>query len=197
MNEDQQSEKAWLDWIEVQREAATLIRRGDHDAALSNVEAFLSRETNPELRSDALGFRADLKGRLGNIAGAKDDLITARTEVGPSYGRYVHELSLGTLCESQNLPDEAISWYREALKTCLQGDHISAGTVIDRLINLRPPAALSPEDIDLCQQAIRRSWQVLRLPGIPDLSDLPSSVSEINAAQARPLKALDGDPNSS
>ena len=61
MTENQKLDSAWIGWNEVMRKVASLMRGRDFAAALSEVEAFLARERNPELRSDALGMRADLR----------------------------------------------------------------------------------------------------------------------------------------
>lgn len=93
---------------------------GKIEEALSNVDAFLSREVGAQLRSDALGLRAELNNRLGNVDSAKRDLLLARSLTGPNYMRYVHELSLANPYESQNLNKEAHSWYRAAPECSLR-----------------------------------------------------------------------------
>lgn len=186
MTNNQEIDLGWAGWTEVMRRVASLMQNHDLTAALSEVDAFLSRETRPELRSDALGFRADLREQLGQSEAAKDDLLLARSLIGPSYGRYVHELSLGSICEKQRRIDEAISWYRTALRTCIEGRGISAGTALKGLLALRDQRVLTPEDQAICAGAAQKSWDVLGLQGQPDLTDLTHVVSAIKSGEASP-----------
>jgi hypothetical protein len=188
MSEDQQTEKAQLGWTEVFRRVWSLVKGGELAEAVSHIDAFLSREVDPESRSRALGFRAHIEERLGNAEEAKNDLLAARSLTGPNYDRYVHELCLGDLFERQNLNEEARSWYRTALNTCLLDNGTSGGTALKRLLQLCPAANLPPEDIVLCRRVIEHSWRVLRVIGMPDLSDLESAASIILHAESTPVQ---------
>jgi hypothetical protein len=183
MSNDQQPEEARLGWTEVMRRAWSLFKDGELAEAVSHIDAFLSLEVDPELRSHALAFRAHIEERLGNTMEAKDDLLAARSLTGPNYERYVHELSLGSLFESQNLNEEAHAWYRTALNTCLLDNGTSGGTALKRLLQLCPATDLPLDDIALCSRVIEHSWRVLRLAGMPDLSDLEAAASIILHAQ--------------
>lgn len=188
MSEDQQTEKAWLAWTEVLRRALSLVKDGELAEAVSHIDAFLSLEVDPEVRSDALGFRSHIEERLGNTEQAKSDLLVARSLTGVNYGRYVRELSLGSLFERQNLNEEAYSWYRTALNTCLLDNGTSGGTALKGLLQLCPARNLPVEDIVLCRRVIEHSWRVLRLTGMPDLSDLEAAASIILRAQGRQVQ---------
>ena len=186
MTENQQSDLAWLGWIEVMRKVASFTQNGEFTTALSEIEAFLSRETRAELRSEALSLRADLKEQLGDLEAAKEDLLTARSLVGRSYMRYVQELSLGRLYRMQQRLNEAVSWYRVALHTCIEGEGISGGTALKEFLTLRGQEALTVEDQALTAQVAERSWRVLGLPGQPDLTSLPRVISAIKDGEANP-----------
>jgi hypothetical protein len=185
MSEDRQTEKAWLAWTEVLRRALSLVKDGELAEAVSHIDAFLPLEVDPEVRSDALGFRAHIEELLGNTEEAKSDLLAARLLTGPNYQRYVHELSLGSLFERQNLNEEAHSWYRTALNTCLLDNGTSGGTALKGILQLCPATSLPLDDIALCRRVIEHSWRVLRLTGMPDLSDLEGAASIILHAQGR------------
>jgi hypothetical protein len=120
------------------------------------------------------------------LEGAKQDLLDARILVGPIYVRYVHELALGRLCETQGKESEAVSWYREALETCLQGAGISGGSALVGLLRLQSPQGLTPTDFDLYRRVAEQSWGVLRLPGRPNLSDSSAVLSAIKQGEANP-----------
>jgi hypothetical protein len=115
---EHESDVRQANWYHVMRQVTSLMDR-DLRAALSMVEEFLSKEDRPDLRSDALGMRADLEVQLGELDRAKDDLLKARSLVAAGYARYVHEVSLGVICEKRREIDEALSWYRMALRTCI------------------------------------------------------------------------------
>ena len=164
-----------------------LVKEGQLTEAISHLDGFLSREMDPEVRSAALGFRAHIYERDGKIEEAQNDLLTARSLSGPNYQRYVHELGLASLFERQGLSEEAHSWYRAALNTCLLDNETSGGSALKGLLRLRPARNLPEEDTSLCREVIKHSWRVLRLPGASDLSDLEGSASIIIEAQGKPL----------
>lgn len=135
--------------------------------ALAAVESFSAPKGIPDLRSEVLGFRADLKEMLGRVEAAKADFLTARSLVGATYGRYVHELSLASICRKLNQAEEAESWYRTALHTCLEGN-ISGGTALKEFLLLKCERTLSTDDRMLCSEVAERSWKTLGLAGRPD-----------------------------
>jgi len=127
------------------------------------VEAFLSRQTDSQLRSYVLGYGAILKEDLGDTEGARNSLVLARSLIGSSRLMFTHELGLAKLSQQQHLTEEARSWYRCALRTCLEiGDTSCAGALMGFLTSsLEPPSA---EDASLCMQAALLSWRVLAMP---------------------------------
>jgi hypothetical protein len=179
MTDDQRLDSQWKQWYEVMREGALLLSQGDADSALLAVDGVLGSEISPEIRSDALGFRALLKEELGDLEAASEDLRSARSLVGPGYARYVHELSLANMCQKQGLFDDAQAWYRIALRTCVEGEHTSCGSALAGFLELQNNNLLTPEDRQLCTQAAQRSWQILALPGELDLTDLAAAASRI------------------
>lgn len=187
MSNDQQPKETRLGWQEIFLRTLSLIREGELDQAILDIDAFISVEVDPEERSSALGFRAHIEDLLGNAEAAESNLLTARSLTRLTYTKYVHEISLGSLFERQDLIEEACTWYRTALNTCLLDNTTSGGTVLHRLLQLRPAASLSDDDIALCRRVIEHSWQVLRLSGMPDLLDLELATSIIRDAQSRPL----------
>lgn len=177
---------SWKNWTEVMRKVTSLMQKDDFRAALSEVETFLAQEDYPDIHSDALGMKASLKEELGDIQGAKQDLLVARSLIGPSYGRYVHEISLGAIAQNQQQTDEALAWYRAALHTCIEGQGISGGTALKKLVGLQGEKDLSADDRALCTEAARKSWRVLNLSGQPDLANLNLAISDIKDSEAKP-----------
>jgi len=165
MNQNNDLSKAWVHWMDVVlREIVSLVQAGDYDRALIKIDGFLSHEKVPEFRSEALGFKAQIKEQLGDVDSAKEALLVARSPVGPCYTRYVHELSLADISRRQQRPDEAISWYRAALQTCIEGQGISGGTALKGFLSVLGEKRLTPREHSLCAQVAKRSWQVLGLP---------------------------------
>ncbi len=187
MNDDQTLDAARTAWFEVMRTATSLMQKRDLHGAALQIEGFLSANTNPDLRSEALGFRAHFKEEMGDVSSAEADLTAARALIGPTYARYVCELRLGRLCQKQRRDEEAASWYRNALQTCLEGPGISAGSALGEVVGAaKDVGSLTPDDRLLCTRAIERSWSVLRFAGKPDLSDLVSAISAIKSGEANP-----------
>lgn len=181
---------SWDTWYQVMRSITSLMKQGDTKTALKEVDFFLLGDIAPEVESDALGMRADLKEQLEDLEGAKNDLLTARALVGPSYKRYVHELSLGSISQRQQNFEEAVSWFRSALQTCLDGEGISGGTALKRFFAISG-RRIPPNDEELCARAIRRSWLVLRLPGQPDLTDFSKDIETIKDGESKPARKDD------
>lgn len=181
-------EAEWLIWNEVTRLVISLVGTEDFAEAREEVDRFLGADISPELRSVALGLRAEVREQLGDFGGAREDLLIAHSLVGPIYARYVHEISLGVVCEKLHKIDEAICWFEKALNTCLDGEGISAGTALKRLLNLLPEIDLSAERRQLCLRAARKSFEVLQLESRFDPSVLGRIVSVIKKGEANPPK---------
>lgn len=165
------------------RRCLALTAQRDYDAALALMDEILSHELEHDLEAEALGFRASLKEDLGDYQHARDDLLAALSvsEEG-SYMRYTFELSLGGISEGLGRTDEATSWYRKALLTCINTEGISGGTVLKKILKLNGEDRLSDEDRTLCEQVAMKSWKLLKLPAEPNLSNLGEAAESLIAA---------------
>src|SRR5256885_3809370 len=150
VDNDQPLDPQWNEWFEVMRKLAPLMSKGDFSSALAEVETVLAGAANPGVQSDALGFRAHIRNQTGDLEAAMEDLLAARSLVGPGYARYVHELSLGQLCLKKQRTSDSLFWYRSALRTSIEGEHVSCGSALNGLLALQPNAELSAEDSELC-----------------------------------------------
>jgi len=175
----------WKRWDEVLGLIASNMRRNDFESALRQVNRFLSDRATPEVRSSALGMKAELEEQLGNLEGARQDLLAARELVRAGFGRYVHELCLAEIYHKQGQATEAMRWCRMALNTGIEAK-ISVGGALKKLLELQGIDNLTEEDRTLCFAATERSWQALQLPGTPDVTDLAKAVSAIMSAEAKP-----------
>jgi hypothetical protein len=193
MTPNPETDAAWALWYEALREKVLpMAREGDYGSALRELDAFLSPEKPYAIRSDALGFKAQFRERLGDLKGAEEDLLTARALCGPSYGRYVHELGLGDICAKRGRPNDAAAWYQAALGTCLEAEGVSGGTALRKLLALRPEQTLTPSERTLCAKVVERSWGVLGLPDKPGAA-LESAIEAIEEGEANPRPGATSD----
>ena len=163
---------------EAMRKALALKLQKDYQAALSVMNDFLSQNMDSEQRSEALGFRADLKEEVGQYKeAAKDYLAALSLSQAESYAQYTIELSLGSISEKLGIRDEALSWYQKALLTCAKGVGIAGGAALKIFLELKGENRITEEEKALCNQVVEKSWALLRIPGEPDLSNL-KAVSE-------------------
>lgn len=151
--------------------------------ALQQIDAFLQREMDTELRSSVLGMRAQLKEDLGDQEGAKADLLSAISIGDASFTRYVNESSLAGIYRLQGNYPDATKWYRAALRTSVDGD-FPGGAVLRNFLALQPEKSLSKEDRALCIEVVQGSWKLLGLEGGPDVTDLAASTSIIVEREA-------------
>jgi tetratricopeptide (TPR) repeat protein len=173
-------------WVRLGRKLATLIRRRDHATGIAELDAFLPLATDAEILSQALDMRAIFKEWQGDLEGAEKDLLQAHALAPPGFGRYAVELGLGGICEKRQRPAEAVSWYRAALETSVEADGVAAGGALRSFLRLRPEQSLSPEERSLCARVVEHSWEVLELPGQPDLADLKKGLAAIMDGEAQP-----------
>jgi hypothetical protein len=139
----------------------------------------------PTNRRDALGLRAELRFDAGDFSGARGDLLLAHRLASPSYLRYVHELSLGSICRAERRPSEALKWYRSALQTCLNASEVSGGTALKNFIALVGDD-MGSDDIALCRAAVARSWAVLGVSGEAATHDFATAITRIKEGETRP-----------
>ena len=87
--------------------------------------------------------------------------------------------------------NEALSWYRSALHTCLDGEGISGGTALKQFLALSGQQGITSRDKELCARVVRRSWEVLALPGEPELTNVAAAIEAIRDGEARPPRKGD------
>lgn len=184
----QNSDRDWLEWIEVQKRAARALAEADLVSAINEVEEYLRQEPGAELQGEALGFRALLREDGGALEEAKQDLLAAISLSQPaSYQRYTLQLALGSVVEKLGEPDEAASYYSNALETVANDPSTSGGSAVLRLLQHRGDHGLKPEERALASRVIQQSWQFLRLEGEPDLEDLAQAAEALVKAQGQRL----------
>jgi len=160
---------------------------GRYDIALEVVNSFLRCRPSQSTRGEALCMRSSLWQSLGVLHRAKRDALAGcRLREPRSYGRYVMQYGLGHLSEKLGNPQEAIEWYRAALKTVAASRDISGGGVLEKWLALCPEKDLSPSDRTLSRKAARRSWKALHLSGEPRPKDLERLAQRLLKQQGLP-----------
>lgn len=159
------------EWVAAERDIVRAWTTGAAAQALQEIERVLERG-NDEQRGRALMYRGSIHEEASNWHAAKDDFMQAVGLLSAgSYPRYTAELSVGHACEKAGEPQEAMKWYRTALRTCVQAEELFSGATATRALLALAPE-LSPSDRELARAVTAKSWQVLNLPNEPDLDDL-------------------------
>ncbi len=193
MSQPQSSEEKWREWIEVQKRAVRAMVQPDLGAAIDEVDEYLRREPEGDLRGEALGFRASLREDNGDLEEARQDLLAALSLRPPaSYQRYTLELALGNVAEKLGECEEAASCYSQALETVANDPTTSGGSALLRLLQLRGEHGLKPDERVLAGHVAQQSWQLLHLEGEVDLEDLTRTAELLVKAQGRSLPTAGG-----
>lgn len=180
----------WPNWYALADCVNRQCKAGRPDEARRVIRVFLRRRLKPVFRSLALGLLGGVEEGLNLPLDAKRYYKQARSIVKAGYYRYTLELSLGRLCKSLAEMEESIAWYRQAIQTSVLVKDTSGGSALSSYLGLRGEAHLTRGERKLCEQAVRRSWEVLGLPGEPEVKNLRSATRKIISGQSNPPKLL-------
>lgn len=159
------------EWDAAERGIVRAWTTGAVAQALQEIDRVLERG-NDEHRGRALMYRGSIHEEASNWEAARDDFVQAVGLLSArSYLRYTAELSVGHACEKAGETQEAMEWYRAALRTCAQADELFSGATATKALLVLAPE-LSPSDRELARTVTAKSWQVLSLPNEPNLDDL-------------------------
>jgi hypothetical protein len=173
-------------WVRIKNDLLQNIIDLDPATALIALNSFIDRSGGAaESRSDALGLRAELRIDAGDYSSARADLLLAHSLASPGYLKYVHELSLGSVCRAEHNSSEAVKWYRSALQTSLDAKGVSGGTALKNFVSLLGED-MTAEDLALCRAVIARSWGVLGLAGEAPTDDLAAAITRIKEGETKP-----------
>ncbi len=138
-----------------------------------------------DLKSEAISFRSIIYEEIGDIESAKSDILYALSLLEKeSYAKYGLEIEMGIICEKEHNTKEARSWYLRALSTAVKAT-IPGGWGLDRFFKIRNENELSQEELILCTEVVQKSWQVLKLSGEPDLTNLTKTAKYLLNAESK------------
>lgn len=178
----------WEEWTSVQLKSLQLSENKQYSEAVNLIEQFLAGQISPELRSEAIAFRALMREEDGDLDAAKEDLLAAHSLSLPgSYPKYCIELTLARLYESSGEKERSAEWHVKALETVVDDPMTSGATAILGLLRLKPFGSLNERELILCERVARQAWQLFSLPGEPNIEDLVSTANKLMEAATRPL----------
>jgi len=153
---------------------------GNVEEALSDQEHVLS-DGNSEMKGQYLFYAGMIHEKNDELDQSKEDWLRAVEYVRQgTYLKYSIEENLGRANEKLGNIQEALIWYRHALRTCAEGTEFSGNRVLSSFLNLTK-GAISEIDQPSVAAAVEKSWRVLEVPGIPNLRDLHGSINTISA----------------
>jgi tetratricopeptide (TPR) repeat protein len=164
---------------EVRRKIVMAWHKGDVDVAFAAIEKVFEREGTPDMKGECLFYRGMIRESGGDLPAARRDWIEALQYAREgTFLRFQLEHNIGESLEREGLPEEALGWYKIALKTCSKGDEYSGHQALNAYLKLKG-GKIEPGDEPLIASVIVSSWRVLELPGTPDLKDLSSTATEL------------------
>ncbi|MEP7012084.1 MAG: hypothetical protein ABJC13_17300, partial [Acidobacteriota bacterium] len=141
-----------------------------------------------DLERQAIGFRGDLRREQNELQGAREDFLLARSlseEI--NFERFTLDLAIGVVSEQLGDTVEAERWFLSALKSAAEVPTTCGVSALEHLTLIRNSFDLRLEERTLAERVVAQGWQVLRLPGDPDLSDLWTAARQVLQAQGKPL----------
>ena len=138
------------------------------------------------LKSEAISFRSMIYEEIGDYESAKNDILNALSLIKKeNYPKYALEIGMGIIYEKENNKKEALKWYHKSLTTGIKAN-ISGSWGLNVFLKTRGEDNLSNEERSLCEDVIRKSWEILNLPGEPDLTDLAENAGILLKAESTP-----------
>src|SRR6266849_2693040 len=122
--------------------------RGDLETAFAQIEIGL-REGSPEMKGQCLFYRGMIRESSGALSEAKQDWLDGiQFARDGTFSRYQLEHNIGQACEKSETTQEALGWYRAALRTCSTGGEFSGHETLSAFLRING-SDISPEDTAL------------------------------------------------
>ena len=161
------------------QEVIRLWSRKDLMGAAEIIEEILL-EGSPKVRAEALLFYGMVNQDQGLSEDARALWVDGLAQAGEgTFLKYLLQYNIGSSYQREGKFKNSLSWYRAAIQTCVSGDEFSCDQTLTSLLSLfegEIPAKEKPQ----VTKAVEKSWNVLELPGSPDLTDLSLSIRMLN-----------------
>jgi tetratricopeptide (TPR) repeat protein len=165
-------------WHDLQKQVVKLMITGKTHETTMLIDAFVTGSSVPSIRAAALGFRADLKAKAGELPGALTDYEAAVSMTSaPGYARYSLEVAIGGVHQRLGESPRSLEWYRRALETALFETDRTGATALLGMAALDED--LEAADQTLCERVARKAWAGAGLAGEPDLTSLADVANAI------------------
>jgi len=163
--------------------------KGDYSDAHAEIGKIL-RHGSAEMKAEALYLSGLIKQDTANLDEAQQDWTKALTySASGTFLQQNLEYEIGHVLEQKGCPDQALDWYRLALHTCAVGDEFAADSVLAAFLRINGEDISEP-DRTVIEVAVRKSWRVLEVPGDPDLTDLPRTITRLSEHLSKSVEQI-------
>lgn len=146
------------------------------EQAFSGVEEIV-RNGTPDFKGSAMLLSGMIKEELGRLDDARNDWLSGLEYSRPdSFTAYSLQYNIASSYEKQGQVDDAISWLRRTLNTCVMGKGFSGEQALSDFCRLMG-YDITFDDARIVTIVLKKSWRILGVPGKPDTNDLKASVS--------------------
>jgi tetratricopeptide (TPR) repeat protein len=161
-----------------------------HRRDFDNAKEILQRiilHGDVDMQSQALLYRGMIKQDEGLLADARQDWLDAKSLANEgTFTLYLIQHNLGASYQRENLDEDAISWYRLALQTCIEANDFSCDQTLSSFLSVSHGDIPKDDEMRVIA-AVETSWRVLGLPGLPNLTSLPFAINSLDEGFKRLL----------
>lgn len=151
----------------------------DFGAALEEIERLIC-DGSPDVRMTGLYYRGEIRESQGAFPDAVRDWEVALGLVGGStFLRHELHRKLAVTRARLGDVDSALASLRSALQICSENGKFSGTSALTDFLRLHG-GTIPYADQPLIEVVVVISWQVLEVPDIPDLNDLPIAIAELD-----------------
>jgi len=164
----------------------------DYATAWALIERVMN-EVSPEKQAHCFLLRGEIKNYQGKPDEARHEWFEGIPLSRPgSFGRLTIEYELGKSFEIEGQKEDALNYYLSAIKTCAEGEKFSGCQPLAAYLALNE-GHIPQEYHDTVAMAVEKSWEVLEVPGRPDLDDLPNAINVLSEHLANLINQAQGE----
>jgi hypothetical protein len=178
-----------IEFDQLMRSLTLALSRRNLEQALIEKDRVL-RQGTPEMKGQCLLYVGMIRESSGDSQSAQTEWLDALSYAGAgTFLRYDLEQHLGASWEKLGEIDQALVWYRLALRTCAEGAEFSGNKVLSAFLKLNQDT-IPKEDETVVKAVIDKTWRVLQLNGAPDLTNLAESIRTLSASFSSEIKEI-------